>query len=532
MLPYALKIAWFTLSLAGLLASLLSIPAVRKVVDCCWIPLTYTVMNIVLQGVFCLGLIWRMNPLLMPRAFCITQATLMTTAWFILTAMCACVTLATSIVIYRSYNATRIVTVAEIQGVIKWRPVFLSIMVGYPAVALLAYIVVALKLSAIQPKDDMHCDTTSPVWVRVLSYAGVPLLFAVPSFLFSCTSVFLLSWNRLEHHSQVTMPIPDNLTLLPTRRASVLKYRQSMQPTQSSLALQALPEAKQDLLPNEEATSPRTTPTLSTILYAIPSPPASQRASRANYLSGGRAPISPLLAEHAKRYHLPFSWRATSSSSSSPEGAGNPQGRPGKSPSPLTFAMPSAASSTSASPVAPPVLSVPAEEGKEALQQNVAHALTEYADMEEDADADDVVSGSIRWATDSASSSSWSKSEIEFAPMGESIADETQAPLSRCAVQRRVCDYALPDRSPAHLSPLVWRILAFQLLVSVTQILAVISSLVDVFAGHSPPAAFGTQHVALLLVAWMPSVVFGIASPRCVMDTVTQAWSSTIPRNR
>ncbi|PBK94715.1 hypothetical protein ARMGADRAFT_927246 [Armillaria gallica] len=44
---------------------------------------------------------------------------------------------------------------------------------------------------------------------------------------------------------------------------------------------------------------------------------------------------------------------------------------------------------------------------------------------------------------------------------------------------------------------------------AIVLLLTCISTLVDVIAGHETPTPFGTQHVALLLSAWGPAIVFG-----------------------
>lgn len=51
----------------------------------------------------------------------------------------------------------------------------------------------------------------------------------------------------------------------------------------------------------------------------------------------------------------------------------------------------------------------------------------------------------------------------------------------------------------------------FQLLFSSTLILAAISTLVDLGTGRSTPTRVGTQHVALMLVTWLPVIVLGVA---------------------
>lgn len=78
----------------------------------------------------------------------------------------------------------------------------------------------------------------------------------------------------------------------------------------------------------------------------------------------------------------------------------------------------------------------------------------------------------------------------------------------------------------------IWRIIIFQLYVvpmwmrvimptnqrlfcfrnssfTLILVLASISTLIDVIAHHTQPTPFGTQHVALLLAAWGPVIVFG-----------------------
>ena len=74
-------------------------------------------------------------------------------------------------------------------------------------------------------------------------------------------------------------------------------------------------------------------------------------------------------------------------------------------------------------------------------------------------------------------------------------------------------DAAFTETPIPDFTGVVWRILFFQLLSAATQIVATLSSLVDMSKHHSPPVPFGTQHVALLLAAWMPIVAFGVRWP-------------------
>jgi uncharacterized membrane protein len=44
-------------------------------------------------------------------------------------------------------------------------------------------------------------------------------------------------------------------------------------------------------------------------------------------------------------------------------------------------------------------------------------------------------------------------------------------------------------------------------------ILASLSTVIDLIREQTVPTAFGTQHFAILLVAWCPAVVFGSSTP-------------------
>ena len=58
------------------------------------------------------------------------------------------------------------------------------------------------------------------------------------------------------------------------------------------------------------------------------------------------------------------------------------------------------------------------------------------------------------------------------------------------------------------------RTIAFQLLLSSTLILASVSTLIDLGLGRATPTRVGTQHIALMLVTWLPALVLGASSLR------------------
>src|SRR5260221_5639238 len=82
---------------------------------------------------------------------------------------------------------------------------------------------------------------------------------------------------------------------------------------------------------------------------------------------------------------------------------------------------------------------------------------------------------------------------------------------------------------PPGLHPAIWRMVVFQLCVTAFRfppfrlynadivirrvfffilILATLSTLIDLIRDRPVPTAFGTQHIAILLVAWCPAIIF------------------------
>ncbi|OSX63469.1 hypothetical protein POSPLADRAFT_1065711 [Postia placenta MAD-698-R-SB12] len=547
MLPFALRVAWVVLSATGLLCSLVGSPRFVSALGGLWIPIAYGIANVTLQVVFCLehihpvvstvGMIWHMNAYIMPLTFCVAQAAFKALAWFVMTSLCATMTITTSVAILRAQGA-RVLSELEIQKALRSRVAFLSLVIGFPAVAFTAYIAVSSRLHAVRNYVDMTCDASDPLWVRLLSFAGLPLLLAIPSFVLSCTCVICLLSTRQRFHAHSQLPrgeVFDMLTSLPRRRTSRDKRHTLYSPSglgDAAFELKALPSLESQPLPDASrrtpaATSPMSSPSMT--LHALPTPPHSISSGTALALPG-RAPTQPTVA-HAQRFHLPFSWRPPSSRAS-PENEPShgdrtsffSQSHHSQSPSPMLFAPPSNPPSSRTTPVGLPVFpSLSAYSGTS--NDGPRPVITGYEDLDNDA-----MSGSLRWAHNSdASSRASSKSDLEFAVDGGeddssddrphlSITDRkfTAFQAGHIAVPHphshsiSIWERSAPDPRPAHESTVVWRVLFFQLLLSGTQILASISSLVDMFASRGVPTPFGTQHVALLLAAWAPVLAFGI----------------------
>jgi len=62
---------------------------------------------------------------------------------------------------------------------------------------------------------------------------------------------------------------------------------------------------------------------------------------------------------------------------------------------------------------------------------------------------------------------------------------------------------------PPGLHPAILSMVVFQLVFFFILILASLSTVIDLIRDRTVPTAFGTQHFAILLVAWCPAMVFG-----------------------
>ncbi|KAG1840833.1 hypothetical protein DFJ58DRAFT_86714 [Suillus subalutaceus] len=119
-------------------------------------------------GNFCLGMVYNMNPFDMPPAFCKAQTFIIYYSAHSLTGVCAAFTMATtSAVVWPSS------VMATASSTLAWRNRYLLPIVVFPLGALGVAVPVLLSLHAIQPTDDLHCDSSHPIWGRFLGYAGI-----------------------------------------------------------------------------------------------------------------------------------------------------------------------------------------------------------------------------------------------------------------------------------------------------------------------------------------------------------------------
>ncbi|KAJ3782205.1 hypothetical protein GGU10DRAFT_390026 [Lentinula aff. detonsa] len=539
MLPYSLKLVWFSLSLSGLISCWAVLSAFALAIRSYWLALLYCIGCTILQGMFCLGLIWRMDPFLMPRSFCIAQTLLSGFASFLLTGVCATFSMITSLAI--SSSGAWNMTSAKMYA---WHPNYTLTLIIFPLLASVAQITTVLRLNAAQPTDGFACDANRPEWVRFLSYAGIPLVFSIPFSCFGLMAIIRMSRSQqriIERYRNSTEHANSkNFTSLPLKRI----HRKDMS----------------NFLGSRSSPTPIPTP------RAIPSP----SPSLAYPTSPGRVPISPVLYSpvlSARQFHLPFS----------PLSANDDHDSLGSCHSSTlenqddTNSSVSSALPTFAPPRNPDTRNPRESPGHDFVGHHNgtspdyhyrgSHPVHAQAPRYSPTtgwdwyDHDDDVS-SVNWTqcdtTRNENHSNYVDAELDYVrthgknqyEFGKETGDLHTVNESRIRAEEspnfqyttrnlQVHSPAMPSPfsstgnrrrtvfsiSPvAGISPLenvniirpaLWHIIVFQLSFTLILVLACISTLIDVISRRTRPTPFGTQHVALLLTAWGPVVVFG-----------------------
>ncbi|KAJ7096764.1 hypothetical protein B0H15DRAFT_963235 [Mycena belliarum] len=133
-----------------------------------WVPMSFCIALTVLEGMFCLGMIWRMDPFRMPRSFCVAQAILIHVSTYVLTGLSMAFCIATN------FHILRPKTWANLEQSLRWRKV-------YPATISVVQIALNLHFDAIQPTDEMHCDASDPLSASRRSiFRILPIVLPVP----------------------------------------------------------------------------------------------------------------------------------------------------------------------------------------------------------------------------------------------------------------------------------------------------------------------------------------------------------------
>ncbi|KZP19972.1 hypothetical protein FIBSPDRAFT_700653, partial [Athelia psychrophila] len=182
MLPFALKAVWFGLSASGTLSCWVVLIALARTINIWWLPLLYCSVVTALEGIFCLGMIYHMDPFQMPDAFRLAQIFVISFSALVLTGVALTFIWATtaSVIWPESVNGSA-------KSTLSWRHVYFIPLLVIPTVFAVAQIVLVVTLDAYAPSDNFHADVTGHLWICLLGYAGMPMIESIPCF---CLTVY------------------------------------------------------------------------------------------------------------------------------------------------------------------------------------------------------------------------------------------------------------------------------------------------------------------------------------------------------
>ncbi|KAJ7234610.1 hypothetical protein B0H12DRAFT_1027895, partial [Mycena haematopus] len=146
-----------------------------RLVGTLWVPLIYNIGLVIYQGMFCLGMIWRMDPYRMPKAFCFAQTVGMSLGLYIIGGCCLTFCIATS------QHALRPKQWGDISKSFTWRPAYCFPVIGFPVVATTVRVTLLVKYHAVHPFDGLHCDAAAPLFVRMAGPVFPSLLLLPPT---------------------------------------------------------------------------------------------------------------------------------------------------------------------------------------------------------------------------------------------------------------------------------------------------------------------------------------------------------------
>ncbi|KAJ7716583.1 hypothetical protein DFH07DRAFT_353821 [Mycena maculata] len=395
----------------------------------------------------CIGMIWRMDPLSMPRTFCMAQAIIVNAATYGLGGICMAWCIQTS------YHILRPKLWVNMEESFKWRPIYILPVVVYPLLNTFLLVALIAKYDAVQPTDGMYCDATDPLWVRLVAHISPAVSLFVPAAYISVTSIRRVV-KTLKHVERSQRGHHD-----PPRQ--IRRERHS-----------AHYAFKQSAVHSDESSPP----------------------------SPGRQPINPALSGKTEAttglsFHLPFfrqlqsisqTLAPTSPSRSPSLNACDDDGRASVASSmfptfaPIvdkstTYPRRQAEGITDADPGGPwldgtDADSEPTSMGSEGHEMTAERLELDVQDEHED--------GTFRV--------SYRESPIDHAPTR--VSHITTVPK---------------------ITPHIYRLLFFQVVFTLSLLVDGLSSIIDVAAHHETPTPFASNQISLLMVSWGPIAVFG-----------------------
>ncbi|KAJ3514092.1 hypothetical protein NLJ89_g2571 [Agrocybe chaxingu] len=132
------------------------------------------------------------------------------------------------------------------RSALKWRNMYGIPIVMLPVVATAIHVALIFKFDAVQPADDLHCDTNDPLWIRFLGYAGVPFLLSLPSFYLAVRSIMRVIKTN-QHLQRARSDSDDAFTSAPQSRSGSTRKKKfsltprSLRPTSGSKSATIIP---------------------------------------------------------------------------------------------------------------------------------------------------------------------------------------------------------------------------------------------------------------------------------------------------
>ncbi|KAI5895898.1 uncharacterized protein SCHCODRAFT_02620534 [Schizophyllum commune H4-8] len=503
MVSRAVRAIFFALSLSGLFGCWFVLIAWGRAIKAEWAALTYLLGLTLCQGVFCLGMIWEMDPYYMPWVLCVAQPIVIAFSTFVMTGLVTTFSCSTFIFITKGGRTTPL----------QWHPLFLLPLVAFPVAATIVQATVVMKLGAVTLEDGLQCDANDPLWTRFLSYAGAPYILTIPCIAFSAASVVRIrATDRKARVSRTlvasdagltspvhSIPLPSPVSPVSVRPSTSSRY--SRPPNNRSCSFASLNCANPPAIP-PSPDRPPPLPPISAYAEAIQSPTSATRLVGATYSAGRRRSVS--FSGPASAAHATSSWAKDDVSIVSEEVPLDKQ-------SPYDEELwVGADHHEEVLPVAQPCY-LP---GNGSVRRAFSTESEEFDDDNQSVESASVFP--VRSAGTDASTVRTSCDRTTETDGATSTQPESSVRAASLKLSRRPRRLSLPvslqsrrSASASQFRGAIWRIVFFQFTFIAVQILSSVTTVIDIATGRPTPTPVGTHHAALLLAAWGPIFVFG-----------------------
>ncbi|KAF7981553.1 hypothetical protein HWV62_33157 [Athelia sp. TMB] len=330
------------------------------------------------------------------------------------------------------------------QSTLSFRPIYLIPLAIFPAALATLQLALVIKYNAYAPTDNFHADVTGSLWICLLGYAGMPMLESIPCF---------------------------GITLYAGLRVAKIHKMQSTQRSSMGLDLGA---------------GTRTDP------FAAPTPalvrmPRREDDAETDVDGWTKLPEMSPLSSHKNGRSTSSLGTGGQHAKQSSTASGGYERHHGKTPSQTSqarFHMPfrPASPQQAVSPISTVVDTVSDNKSTSAFSAFKYPTVMEEGDPF-DRDIDDVEN---------------------IVAQGQGHKDRSSQMIRLDKISRR-SQLTPPQKG---IIPLIWRLILFHAVFFFVQILVTLSTIIDIAHGRHVLTPFGTEHIALILAAWGPFVIF------------------------